>query len=352
MKPFHKIKILMLALMSLTLLSTAGCSGAKEFRLDAASDDIGTQNITLVYATEGGYRVESVPAVDGQFSLTGTLSSPTFVEVYTGSGNLLGAFIVEGGDHIKARFSALNPENISIEGNDDAEMLTGFLAENRQLLEKNDFDGLNRAIDGFVRKNPKQFASTVLLTRYFTVEGYENEALELMQLIPDKYRGNGFTDGFGQLLNASLASDTLLLDGVRAYSTGDTATIFSPRGAKLNLVMITDNDTRLGDSIRDMLSAIRAGSPDAAKVRVVDMGCDRDTLMWHTSLHALPDDYPAGVTRLWLTAGMAAEGIAQAAPTAIPYFILTDSTGRLLYRGPSASATRAAYGNLRKTHGL
>lgn len=327
----------------------AGCSGSKEFRLDAASDDIGTQNVTLIYYADGSYRVESVPAIDGQFSLTASLSAPTFVEIYTSGGSLLGEFIVEGGDHIEARFSALNPENISIKGNKDAEMLAAFLDENRSLLQSGDTDGINRAIEAFINENPKRFVSTVLLTRYFTVEGYEEKALELTNLIPDKYRAGNFTEGFEQMLAASLASDTLSIAGIRAFSTGDSAVTFTPAGARVNLIMLTDNDTRAADSIKTMLASLRAGSPREETLRITDLGCDRDTMQWKATLRSLPDDYPQGVTRLWLNAGMATEGVAETAPTTIPYFILTDSAGHLLHRSPSVSATRAAYGRLRKS---
>lgn len=341
MKLLRKILLLLLP----SVLAVA-CSGSREFRLDAASDDIGTQNVTLIYYTDGSYHVESVPAIDGQFSVTGSLSAPTYVEVYTGSGSLLGEFIVEGGDHIEARFSALNPENISIKGNDDAEKLAEFLEKNRKLVAENDFDGLNRAVEEFVREDPKRFVATVLLTRYYTVEGYEDKVLELIQLIPEKYRRGNFTEGFEQMLNASLASDTLAIKEIRAFSVKDTALTFIPSGTRINLLMLTDNDSRGADSLKTMLGALRAGSPAVDSLRIVDLGCDRDTLLWHSSLRGLPEDYPKDVTRLWLNAGMAAEGIALAAPTTIPYFIMTDSTGKLLYRGPSASATRAAYGRI------
>lgn len=333
-------------LLLIPAVIASGCSGSREFRLDAASDDIGTQNVTLIYYTGGSYHVESVPAIDGQFSVTGSLSAPTYVEVYTGTGSLLGEFIVEGGDHIEARFSALNPENISIKGNDDAESLAEFLKNNRKLVDSNDFDGLNRAIEEFVRDDPERFVATVLLTRYYTVEGYEDKAIELIQMIPEKYRKENFSEGFEQMLNVSLASDTLSLKEIRAFSKEDTAATFLPGGTRLNLVMLTDNDSRGADSIKAMISALRAGSPAVDSLRIVDLGCDRDTLLWHSSLRALPEDYPRDVTRLWLNAGVATEGIALAAPTTIPYFLLADSTGRLLYRGPSASATRAAYGRI------
>ena len=37
------------------LAAVASCSGSREFRLDVASDDIGTQNVTLVYYSDGAY---------------------------------------------------------------------------------------------------------------------------------------------------------------------------------------------------------------------------------------------------------------------------------------------------------
>ena len=343
-----KLLCKILPLLWLSVL-VAGCSGSREFRLDAASDDIATQNVTLIYPAGDGYRVENVPAVDGHFSLTGMLSEPPFAEVYTAAGTLLGEFIVDGGDQIEARFSAMNPENISIKGNKDAEMLAQFVADNRDLIVSKDIDGLNRAIAAFVRKHPKRFVSTVLMTRYYTVTGYEREAYELLDLIPGKYRRGEFTAGFEQLLSRSLDSDSIMIGSIKGYGRGDSAIIFNPAGTRVNLVVMADNDTRLADSIKNLFAVLRASTPSTEILRITEMGCDRDTLMWKTSLRALPDDYPADIERIWLTAGMATTGVAEATPTDLPYFILTDSTGRMLYGGPSASATRAAYGRIRKT---
>ncbi len=328
----------------------SSCSGSREFRLDAVTDDIGTQNVSLIYYSGGSYHIKSIPAIDGQFSLSGSLSAPTFVEVYTNSGALLGECIIDGGDVIKARFSKLNPENIKIEGNKDAEQLAEFLKENHQLIDSIDTAGLNQAIESFIKKDPKRFVATVLLSRYFTVQGYEQTALELIQLIPNKYRKDQFSLGFEQLLNRSIESDSITINQFRAFSHKDTVTSFSPTGTKINLLMLTDNDTRSADSIKEMLSVLRAGDPKVDSLRIVDLGCDRDTMLWHSSLRSLPEDYPDNITRLWLNAGMATEEVALTAPTTIPFFILTDSTGRLLYRGQSTIATRAAYGQIAKKH--
>lgn len=340
-----KILINIIAISVLALLSS--CSGAKEFRLDAASDDIGTQNVTLMYYADGAVRTETASAIDGRFSYTGVISQPTYIEVYSAPGKLLGVFIAEGGDHIEARFSVLNPENITIKGNKDARLLADFIEENRQLIADNSVDALNRNIETFIRENPKRFASVALLTNYYTVKGYEPTALELTTLLPEKFRKSGATDGFEQLLGYSLAADSLSVTAVRAFSRGDSATTFTPEGARLNLLMLTDDSSRAADSLRTMLQAMRSGSPSKEALRVTDFGCDRDTMLWHTSLRALPDDYPADIVRLWLPGGYAAEGIASVSPTSTPYFILTDSVGNILFRGESASGAKAAYGQFR-----
>jgi len=340
-----KTQVFFYAAILLTFL--AGCSGGKEFRVDAASDDIGTQNVTLFYYADGSFHVENLSAIDGRFSMTGTLSAPAYVEVYSAPGKLLGEFIMEGGDHIEARFSVMNPENISIKGNKDAEMLAEFRADNRKLFDAGDADGLNRAIEEFVRENPKRFVSAVLLTRYFTVAGYEQTATELAALIPDKFRKGGFTEGFEQMLSNDLASDTISINNVRGYSRGDSAIVFNPMGTRLNLLMLTDNDSRGADSVKALVKALRGGSSDAADLRITDMGCDRDTLLWHSSLRSLSEEYPEDMEWMWLNAGVASGGISGAAPSGIPYFILTDSTGKILFRGESATDAKAAYGRIR-----
>lgn len=329
------------------LAAVASCSGSREFRLDVASDDIGTQNVTLVYYSDGAYKAQTVSAIDGKFTVIGSLDAPAFIEVFVGNGTLLGELIVEGGDHVEARLSALNPENISVRGNDDAEELEEFLKDNRPLIKKNDFDALNRNIGNYIRENPRDFVSAVLLNNYYTVNGYEAEAAELLQLIPSKWREGGFTLGFEQMLSVTLASDTLAVDTVRAFAPADTAALFTPSGAPYTLLMLTDDKSRGADSIRTVVSVLRAGAP-ASKLRIVDFGCDRDTMLWKTALRNLPEDYPADVERLWLAAGPASADLAGAAPTDVPFFILADSAGHMVYRGCSATGARAAYGRIKR----
>lgn len=344
MKAF--INIVLPAILALIL---SACSGSREFRIDVTADDIGTQNISVIYYADGAYHCENASAIDGKFTFTGKLADPTLVEMFTLTGSPLGSCIADGGDHLEVHFSPSNPDNNTVKGNKDSEILFDFLKANRQALTQRDVHSLNQAIDAVIRDNPKRFVSIVLLTNYFTVEGYENQALELFRLIPDKARRPDFSAYFEQLLSKSLASDTLAIRSVRAYTAaGDSAVNFSPRAARLNLLMLTDNECRQTDSIKKLLEVIRGGAPSTAQLRITDFGCDRDTMLWKSSIRTLPEEYPADVDRLWLVAGMATEGISQSAPSSIPYFILTDSTGRMLYRGSSTSATRAAFGRYRK----
>lgn len=339
------MKLIRYVLM-VAIIVLAGCRDNPEFRLEAVSDDIGTQNVTIRYVDRNGaYRIDQVPAVNGSFSYVGTTDGPTYVEVFDSSNRLLGEFIAKGGDNIKARFAIANPENISIEGNDDAILLNEWLNHNRGSVMKGDSEAVNAAIEAFVRENPKQFASTALMLRYFTVAGHEQKALRLLQSIDEKYRPASKVLWFEQMLNISMEGSTAKIPQLRVFAREvtdtreDSAATFSPRGARYNLLLLTDNDSRGADSIRQMLNSITGGdNADHPRLRIVDFGCDRDTLLWGASLRNLPDDYPADIHRYWLPEGPATPGLAEAAPPAIPAFILTDSLGAILYRTPSARA--------------
>lgn len=313
-----------------------GCSKNPEFRLDAVSEDVGTQNVIVRYVDiTGTYHIEQIPAVDGKFSYVGRIDGPTYIEILDASNRLLGEFIADGGDEIKARFSVANPQNIKIEGNDDSTLLQDWLAKNRGAIMKGDAAAVNDAIETFVNGNPKQFASTALLLQYYTVAGYEEQALQLLQSINEKYRPEGKVRWFEQMLNLSMEATTVTIPDMRVYAKGvsdagkDSAFVYTPRGSRLNLLIISDNESRGADSIRRMIEALES-------VRVIDLGMDRDTLLWGVSLRNL-QDYPADVEHYWLPAGPATPGLAEAAPPAIPSFILTDSLGQVIYRTPSTA---------------
>lgn len=323
-------------LMVVVAVMMASCGGSPEFRIDAASDDIGTQNVTFRYLdSDGAYRSETVTAVDGKFSYLGHIGGSTYVEVLDANGKLLGEFIADRGDNIKARFSVQNPENISIRGNKDSELLMEFMDKNRGSVIKGDTEGLNAAIDAFIRQNPKQFASTALLMQYFTVAGHEEQALELLQTIGEKYRPSSRVLGFEQMLNQSLSATEASIDSLQVFSRRDTAEVFTVRGAKLNLLIVSDNETRAADSVVRLIST--STSPG---LRIVDLGCDRDTLLWGVSLRGLPDDYPSEVVHYWLPAGYATAELAATAPSSVPFFIVADSLGHVLHRTPSTASVR------------
>lgn len=343
MKLFYNVLILAAGLL------LACCAKNPEFRLEAVSDDIGTQNVNIRYVDANGtFHIEQVPVVDGMFSYVGRTDGPSYVVITDNSGRKLGELIADGGDEIKAHFSISEPANISIEGNDDAILLKDWLDQNREILDKGEEAAVNAAIEAFVEKHPKQYASTVLVLQYFNVAGHEEQALSTLRAINEKYRPASKVLWFEQMLNISIEGKDAPIPNLRVFarkagkSGADSAFTFSTRGAAYNLLLLTDNDSRSADSIRQLIEAVApSGDGDASrKIRISDLGCDRDTLLWRSSMRSLPDDYPEGVNRYWLPAGPATPGLAEAAPPAIPSFILTDSLGHILLRTPSASSMR------------
>lgn len=101
----------LLALMIGAIIAMfASCSGSKKFKVDIDAETLGTQKLTVVYATDDGNRVVLEPtAVDGHVHFTGSASKPAEVEVFTSAGTKLVSFLAANGDEISITFSDGKP---------------------------------------------------------------------------------------------------------------------------------------------------------------------------------------------------------------------------------------------------
>lgn len=349
----------------LALLSATGCGSGPEFRIDGTVEGLGTQNLTLVYYDNDAVQQVNAPAVDSRFSMIGRTGSPTLVWVYNNTGTLLGRLIVEGGDAVEATFSINNPLDIRVKGNDDAVLLAKFMRDNATLLNRvtstaststgrhragtatatqADYEALNQAVESFVRKNRKSVAAAVVLSEFYNPAwSAQAKATELLELIPADYRPNAVTASMMSLVAATEYPDSLLTakhsplrKGIRVFSaSGDADTLRISRG-RSTLLMFTRDGSRRSDSVSGLVESVI----QTQRTRIVDISLDNDTATWHRSL---PDDGQTDpVNRYWVPGATASAGINDLKIWCEPFFVVTDSTARILYRGPAASKARQA----------
>ena len=80
------------------------------------------------------------------------------------------------------------------------------------------------------------------------------------------------------------------------------------------------------------LAALHAFQKDKpAKTTILDVRFDVDTLMWKRDLSNDSVTWPSA----WMPEATATSSLSPLSITTVPFFIVTDSTGRQLYHGPA-----------------
>lgn len=172
------------------------CGGGDSFRILGEIEGLGTQNLQVVYFSEGAVKTQRSTAVDGKFSIEGRSRDYTLVDVFTSTRSLVASFIVKDGDHVECKLELNNPVAKEIKGGKAAVELMRWIGENQEALASGQVDGVNEAVTKYVNANSENVVSSVLLTRYFDARGREREADSLLRSISQKARIGWLTDGF------------------------------------------------------------------------------------------------------------------------------------------------------------
>ena len=85
-------------------------------------------------------------------------------------------------------------------------------------------------------------------------------------------------------------------------------------------------------------------------MQVADISCDTDTSTWKQSLRQLADSgkTSADIRRFWTPSAYNLEVFENMPVRRVPWFVVADSTGRVLYRGSSVAEARNQQNNTLK----
>ena len=318
-------------LAAVTALFVTGCGTDKEFRVNGRIDGFGTGNLRLVYYNGDGVQSLAATAVDGRFMVTGRLDKEAFIRVYTNNGAVVGRLIVAPGETVEATFNLSDPTKMKFDGNDNSKRLAKFVEANADIIEKYVGDNKNRAVAG------------VLLADYYTPEGYETRALEMINSLDRDARNTAALDGLrDMLLSVTVPDDSITLTPVRIFGPGDSLSSIDPAAKRMTLLTFTDTDSRMTDSVVSSLERIVTANGDS--ITIADIACDPDTATWKRSLRDIErlERGVKGVRHYWTPSPFNLPQLEKMPVRRLPWFILADSTGRIIYRGSSVSLARAA----------
>ena len=338
MKTHRVVKAALWVLVFITAILNQACGSDTEFRINGIIDNFGTGNLRLVYYSRDAVQSVTATAIDGKFMALARTGKPTVIRVYTSAGKLLGRIIIDNGQTVDIRLNATDPTDMTAEGNNDSKRLAEFLKNNAVAIKNHDTKTLNLAIGQIVQKNPKWVLSSLLMSDFYQYADNPHEALKLIaSLDPDIARNTGVMPVRDMLLPMSHPMDSLHIDTLRIFTSDNKLSTIRTNRYGNTLLMFTDKDIRKSDSIKSALSILYRKN----KLGIVDISADMDTAVWHNSIRELPEKDPENLTRAWSISPYTLPELTDIPVPSLPWFILTDSTGTLIYRGKSISRVRS-----------
>ena len=152
----------LIVILLTTAMMFAACS-SDSFRLEARIEGLGTQNVQIVYATSDGVQSDWVTANDDRLSYEGFAPELTVLQVLDSDNRLIARMAVKNGDKLKFRGTLTDPMGIEFKGSDASEEWSKFIKENKELYDAGNQPMLDIAIEKFIRENPDNVVSTLLL---------------------------------------------------------------------------------------------------------------------------------------------------------------------------------------------
>lgn len=320
----------------LALLLTA-CDDNNRFVVKGDVADKATMNIRFVYAADGHLNNVLTASRDGEIEFVGQAPHGTVVEVLDNNYRVLCRFYaIDGDKDIGLYINPKSPAESKIDGNDVNDAWQDWKDSNIKVLKSRDNAAINAAVTRYVKQNPDNLLSAILLTSEYDARLDPEGAAMLLRTIRPEARPSWLT-GYNTMHNYDEAEALKIkLLPMPYLSSGDSVATFNPKAKKRSLLAFTNEHSGRRDSIIPALRKIAS----RGDVALVDMRLETDTLTWKRSLRADSIKWTTG----WGAGSVAMPGVDRLRIPSLPYFIVCDNTGKQLYRGRSVTAAVKAAG--------
>lgn len=327
-----KIQFLPILLLAVIL---ASCS-SDSFKIDGDISNISAGTVVVVFSTDSGMVDERVE-VDkkGHFTYCGEASSPVIVNLTDQLGEPLATLVAVNGDHLKVKGDAGKPMSVKVKGNRLNEEWQLFRDEHAAFYSN--ASRLDAAIEKYVREHPADMLSTVLLMADYSDHRDRDKLDKMLKDIDIKARPESLLMAYRNSPAARVAKHIPRVMALTLVKHGGSfeEIKMAERISLINFWTIPDRDRK---TLIDKLTGIDEG------IHVIDVLTESDTLRWHQTI----TDDPKAWQHYWAPGGPLEQGIQLFGVTSIPWFAVTDSSGLVIYNGPSVDAAlKAAKGKLK-----
>lgn len=327
-------QILMMVMVTLTAVLTS-CS-SDSFKVDGTLAGLEGAVVRVVFEGDSGI-VDEWAEVDkkGHFSYKGQSALPVLVNFLNPQGDLLQTVVAVNGDHLKMKGDVTKSMSIRVKGNKLNENWQLFRDEHQAFYTDPNPSRLDAAIEKYVRENPADMLSTVLLMTDYSDYRDIDKVKKLLQGIQAEARPESLTRSF---MNNPMGKKAGNLPRLM------TLTLAKP-GGTFEEIKLTDKVTLISlwtSPQTDRMTTLRAlrevGDENASKFQVIDVLAEADTLHWHQTVASDPEAWK----HYWAPGGPLEQGIQLLGITTMPWYAVTDSTGMVTYNGPDLNAALEA----------
>ena len=331
-------KILMFSIVAML----CACGSKDKFEIEGTLAGGETQSLRFIYYGDGAVKVIPGAARDGKFKVEGVSAEPAIVDILANDGRVIGRVFAANGDRITCNLNRTAPWEIEVEGTDENVRWSGFIRDNAGAYSKADTAAVNSAIASYIKSHPDDVVSTLLLVTGYDCHEDPTSATHLLEAINPEVRPMSLAGPLVTMLSG-VSSRPDSIGAFRYYYNADTLRLFDRRKAQVSLISFTAAADGAGraDSILRMLRSSRKDF-SKGKLQILDLGLSTDSFTWRRSTR--PDS--AVWQQGWLPGSVATKGLENAAVGRLPWFVVSDSSGLILYRGSSASAARSAIDNI------
>ncbi len=332
MRPLLSVVIILSVLLS-------GCKGDKPFKLTGELTDGATTNLYVKYYGNNALNTLITAARDGKFEAKGIAAEPTVARILDKDNRLLALVYVKSGDEIVLTIDPNSLASTKVTGNEVNDALTAFFGANAKVIDGGDNETINKIIAGYVKAHPADPASAVLLGFVYDASLDPSETASLVYALAPEAQ-LPFVVGQLSVQTRQFASDQALgkVADFRYLKAGaDSALTFSASDKTASLIVFSDDRSERADSVVPQLKDIYKAS-GSEKLQIMDVIIINDT----TAMKGLTRRDSVSWTQAWTPGGLLSDQLSPLGVPALPYYIVTDATGRQVYRGRSVAAAGKA----------
>lgn len=322
-------KITFMLLLMLAVL--ASCS-SDSFKIEGNLPNLEGKSVRVLFKADSSIVDEPIEAdKKGGFTFKGESSQPVLVSLLNYRGEVLAMLVAVNGDHLKVSGDASKAMGIKISGSHLNEDWQLFRNEHASFYTDPNPSRLNAAIEKYVREHPADMLSTVLLMADYTDFSDQEKVEKMLMGIEEQARPKSltaaFTSLFGQDKHAKLPRLMTLT--------------LTKDGTKFDEIKLTGHQTLINlwaqpqHDRGPIINAITAmnDAKDGA-IQILDVLIESDTLRWHEAISNDPKNW----SHYWAPGGPLEQGIQLLGITSAPWYAVADSTGLIVYSGPSLDA--------------